>query len=44
MPSIYDRVMVIVDGRLQAIDEPDLREQNEFLREVTDITLRQGAR
>jgi ABC-type multidrug transport system fused ATPase/permease subunit len=43
--SICDRVMVIVDGRLQAIDKPvALLERNEFFREVTDITLRQGAR
>jgi ABC-type multidrug transport system fused ATPase/permease subunit len=43
--SICDRVMVIVDGGLQAIDEPvALLERNEFFREVTDITLRQAAR
>jgi ABC-type multidrug transport system fused ATPase/permease subunit len=45
MLSICDRVMVIVDGRLEAIDEPVvLLERNEFFREVTDITLRQSAR
>jgi ATP-binding cassette subfamily B protein len=43
--SICDRVMVIVDGRLQAIDEPvALLERNDFFREVTDITLRQATR
>jgi ABC-type multidrug transport system fused ATPase/permease subunit len=43
--SICDRVMVIVDGRLEAIDDPvHLLETNDFFREVTDITLRQGAR
>ncbi|WP_209306647.1 ABC transporter ATP-binding protein [Blastococcus sp. CT_GayMR19] len=43
--SICDRVMVIVDGRLQAIDEPGaLLEGNDFFREVSDITLRQAAR
>jgi hypothetical protein len=42
--SICDRVMVIVDGRLQAIDEPvALLERNDFFHEVTDITLRQAA-
>jgi ABC-type transport system involved in cytochrome bd biosynthesis fused ATPase/permease subunit len=40
--SIYDRVVVIVAGRLQAIDEPvDLLEQNESFR---GVTLREGAR
>jgi ABC-type multidrug transport system fused ATPase/permease subunit len=43
--SICDRVMVIVDGRLQAIDEPGaLLERNDFFREVSDITFRQAAR
>lgn len=43
--SICDRVIVLVDGRLQAIDEPaNLVVSNDFFREVTDITLRQGAR
>jgi ABC-type multidrug transport system fused ATPase/permease subunit len=42
--SICDRVMVVVDGRLQAIDEPlALLEQNHFYREITDITLHQTA-
>ena len=41
--SICDRVMVIVDGRLQAMDEPAaLLENNDFYREVTEITQRQG--
>jgi hypothetical protein len=36
--------MVIVDGHLQAIDEPtNLLAHNDFFREVTDITLNQGA-
>ena len=43
--SIYDRVVVIVDGRLQAIDEPvNLLEQNESFRGVIGVTLREGAR
>jgi ABC-type multidrug transport system fused ATPase/permease subunit len=43
--SICDRVMVIVNGRLQAIDEPmALLEHNDFYREITDITLSHGAR
>jgi ABC-type multidrug transport system fused ATPase/permease subunit len=43
--SICDRVMVIVDGHLQAIDEPvALLERNDFFREVSDITLRQRAK
>jgi ABC-type multidrug transport system ATPase subunit len=38
-----DRVMVVVDGRLQALETLDaLREDNEFFREVTEITQRQG--
>jgi ATP-binding cassette subfamily B protein len=41
--SICDRVMVVVDGRLQAIDEPSaLRQGNDFYREVTEISQRQG--
>lgn len=43
--SICDRVMVIVDGRLQAIDEPTaLLEHNDFYREVTDITFGHSAK
>jgi ABC-type multidrug transport system fused ATPase/permease subunit len=43
--SICDRVMVIVDGRLQAIDEPTaLLEHNDFYREVTDITFGHNAK
>lgn len=43
--SICDRVMVIVDGRLQAIDEPmALLEHNDFYREVTDITFGHSAK
>jgi hypothetical protein len=43
--SIYDRVVVIVDGRRQAIDEPvNLLEQNESFRGVFGVTLREGAR
>ncbi len=42
--SICDRVMVVVDGRLQAIDEPSaLQQDNDFYREVIEITQRQGA-
>jgi ATP-binding cassette subfamily B protein len=41
--SICDRVMVIVDGRLQAVEEPEtLMRTNDFYREVTEITQRQG--
>jgi ABC-type multidrug transport system fused ATPase/permease subunit len=41
--SVCDRVMVVVDGRLQAMDEPAvLLENNDFYREVTEITQRQG--
>jgi ATP-binding cassette subfamily B protein len=41
--SICDRVMVIVDGQLQAMDEPAaLLASNDFYREVTEITQRQG--
>lgn len=41
--SICDRVMVIVDGQLQAMDEPAaLLESNDFYREVTEITHRQS--
>ncbi|WP_324275673.1 ABC transporter ATP-binding protein [Blastococcus brunescens] len=41
--SICDRVMVIVDGRLQAMDEPAaLLASNDFYRDVTEITQRQG--
>jgi ATP-binding cassette, subfamily B, bacterial len=40
--SICDRVMVIVDGRLQAIDTPDrLHDVNTFYREAMSITRRQ---
>ena len=46
--SICDRVMVIVDGRLQALDKPaQLLLDNDFYREVNEITRRQpqdGAR
>ena len=46
--SICDRVMVIVDGRLQALDKPaQLLIDNDFYREVNEITRRQphdGAR
>ena len=36
--SLCDRVMVVVDGRLEAIDAPAaLRASNEFYREVTEI-------
>jgi ATP-binding cassette subfamily B protein len=42
--AVCDRVMVVVDGQLQAIDDPlALLEYNAFYREVTDITLGQGA-
>jgi ATP-binding cassette, subfamily B, bacterial len=42
--SICDRVIVVVDGRLQAMDQPAaLLESNDFYREVTEITQRQGA-
>ncbi|MCV2490720.1 ABC transporter ATP-binding protein/permease [Geodermatophilus sp. YIM 151500] len=42
--SVCDRVMVVVDGRLQAMDVPAaLLEHNDFYREVTEITRRQGA-
>jgi len=42
--SICDRVMVIVDGRLQAIDSPDrLHSVNDFYREAISITRRQTA-
>jgi ATP-binding cassette subfamily B protein len=35
--SLCDRVMVIVDGRLEAIDEPAaLRQRNDFYREVSE--------
>ena len=41
--SVCDRVMVVVDGRLQAIDEPAaLRDSNAFFREVTEITRQQS--
>lgn len=41
--SICDRVMVIVDGRLEAIDRPaELLSMNDFYREVSDITRRQS--
>jgi ATP-binding cassette subfamily B protein len=41
--SVCDRVMVVVDGRLQAMDEPAvLLENNDFFREVTEITHRQS--
>ncbi len=40
--SICDRVMVMVDGRLQAIDTPQrLLETNEFYREAIEITREQ---
>ncbi|RYV49312.1 ABC transporter ATP-binding protein [Pengzhenrongella frigida] len=40
--SICDRVMVIVDGRLQALDRPaQLLIDNDFYREVNEITRRQ---
>ena len=42
--SICDRVMVVVDGRLQAIDTPSrLLDSNDFYREVAEITRRQTA-
>lgn len=42
--SICDRVMVVVDGRLQAIDAPaTLVETNPFYREVTEITQKRSA-
>jgi ATP-binding cassette, subfamily B, bacterial len=41
--SVCDRVMVIVEGRLEAIDEPAaLRERNDFYREVSEITRYRG--
>jgi ATP-binding cassette, subfamily B, bacterial len=41
--SICDRVMVVVGGRLEAIDEPAaLLAGNAFYREVTEITRRQS--
>ena len=41
--SICDRVMVIVDGRLEALAEPaQLLETNDFFREVSEITRRQS--
>ncbi len=40
--SVCDRVMVIVDGRLQAIDTPDrLFTSNQFYREAIEITREQ---
>ena len=40
--AVCDRVMVVVDGRLQAIDEPTrLLESNDFYREVLEITRKQ---
>jgi ATP-binding cassette, subfamily B, bacterial len=40
--SICDRVMVIVDGRLEAIDTPDrLHDRNSFYREAMSITRQQ---
>ncbi len=42
--SICDRVMVIVDGRLQALDTPErLLERNEFYGEAIAITCQQTA-
>jgi ATP-binding cassette subfamily B protein len=42
--SICDRVMVVVDGRLEAIDRPSqLLATNDFFRDVSEITRRQGA-
>jgi ABC-type multidrug transport system fused ATPase/permease subunit len=42
--SLCDRVMVIVDGRLEAIDEPAaLRQRNDFYREVSEISRHGGA-
>jgi ABC-type multidrug transport system fused ATPase/permease subunit len=41
--SICDRVMVIVGGQLEAIDEPSqLLTTNDFYREVTEITRQQS--
>jgi ATP-binding cassette, subfamily B, bacterial len=41
--AICDRVMVIVDGRLQAIDHPEhLLTTNDFYREVSEITREQS--
>lgn len=40
--AVCDRVMVVVDGRLEAIDEPTrLLESNDFYREVLEITRKQ---
>lgn len=42
--SVCDRVMVVVDGRVQDIAPPQrLEETNAFFREVTDITRRQSS-
>lgn len=42
--SICDRVMVIVDGRMEAIDQPaQLLSTNDFYREVSDITREQSS-
>jgi ATP-binding cassette subfamily B protein len=41
--SVCDRVMVVVAGRLQAIDEPaELLKRNAFFREVSEITRQQS--
>ena len=41
--AICDRVMVVVDGRLQAMDDPaHLATTNEFYREVSEITREQS--
>lgn len=41
--SVCDRVMVVVAGRLQAIDSPaELVSSNDFYREVTEITRQQS--
>jgi hypothetical protein len=40
---ICDRVMVVVDGALDAFDDPErLRETNPYYRDATELTHRQS--